>query len=347
MRTSPLVGALILCAACSSSASLAGDGGYFPDSGQPDAGQLMVGASCNPVGSPSCPTALICDTLTDLCRLPRYGDACDPSVGCAAVPAGMVCTQTTYEGSPVFACLIACSAQDSSNCPYGSSCGDPNLPGYCSGSGSTSCTLGQSCNLGPGVEGKCVSTGGHNTCLATGAVLTRYGPCNPNATNAQSTTLCSSGFVCEGNSSGLGTDPNDGFCFPICQSQSDCNSTQHCSEGSTFRLGVCRPGVACSIDAPSCSVDRICVPDSANGLGGGCLPLVLSPGALGASCQPIQSPTDPEPCLSGACVPEVADGGGVCSALCDLSGGQPTCASGTTCQALPQAPVSAVIGVCR
>jgi hypothetical protein len=352
MRVLPLLGAVFIWSACGSSSSLIADSGYTPDSGSPDAGLSGLGGVCNPSGSPSCPEALICDSQTDVCRLPRYGDACDPSVGCATEPMGMMCTETTYEGSPVYACLIACSAQDSSKCPYGSSCGDPNLPGYCSGAGSTSCTPGQPCALGPDVQGVCVSTSGYNTCLATGVVRSRYGSCNPNATNNQSNTLCGSGstpdggvFVCEGSSGGLGMDPNAGFCFPICQSQSDCLASEHCSEGSTFRLGVCRPGIACSIDQPSCPWETVCVPDSVNSLSGGCLALSSSPGALGQACQPPATPVDPVPCSSGACLP--VDGGNICSDLCNLDGGKPTCPADLSCQSLQMAPATATIGVCQ
>jgi hypothetical protein len=347
MRTSPLVGALILFGACGSASLAPVDSGFVADSGPMDAGFPGLGGACNPTGSPGCPSALICDALTDLCRLPRYGDACDPTVGCASDPAGMHCTETTYEGSPVYACLIACSAQDSSDCPYGSSCGDPNLPGYCSGAGSASCTPGAPCTLGPGVEGTCITTSGNNTCLATGMVRSRYGLCNPNATNGESNKLCGSGFVCEGSSAGLGADPNAGFCFPICQSQSDCLDSEHCSEGSTFRLGVCRPGISCSIDMASCPAYTTCVPDSANGLIGGCLQLESSASPLGQSCQPPQTPLDPVPCQSGACLPGAGDAGDSCSALCALSGARPFCPAGLACQPLSQAPATAVIGVCR
>jgi hypothetical protein len=197
--------------------------------------------------------------------------------------------------------------------------------------------------------GTCVTSGGYNTCLATGAVQSRYGSCNPNATNGESNKLCGSGFVCEGASAGLGADPTTGFCFPICQSQADCLTSEHCSEGSTFRLGVCRPGKACSIDYPMCPDPKfeVCVPDSVTGFAGGCLPLVASPLSLGQACQPAQTPAAPVSCYSGACLPDPSGTGDSCGALCSLAGARPFCPAGFTCQTLPMAPASAVIGVCR
>jgi hypothetical protein len=260
---------------------------------------------------------------------------------------GMVCKQATFAGSSLQACLIACTSQDSSQCPYGTSCGDPNLPGYCSSQGSGSCTPGSSCALGPGLSGSCVAVGTHNACLADGQVLDRYGACNPQATNGQSSSLCAAGFICEGEGAGLGADPTRGFCFPICQAQSDCLGSEHCSEGSTFRLGVCRPGTACSLDlVPPCNAFTVCVPDSANGPGGGCLLPAPDAGEVGQACEPQQSPTDAVPCESGACLAD-GSGGLTCQALCGLDGGRPECPPTESCQPLPQAPAAAVLGVCR
>jgi hypothetical protein len=348
MRFHPLLGALVLCLACAESAATIFDAGdIVPDAGMaPDSGHAALGASCNPATASSCTSALICDAQSGVCRLPRYGEACDPSVGCASVPMGMQCLQATYAGSALQACLIPCTSQDSSNCPYGTSCGDPNLPGYCSAQGSGGCTPGSTCALGPGLAGTCVAVGTQNACLADGEVLDRYGACNPDATNAQSSALCGAGFICEAESGGLGSDPSDGFCFPICQAQSDCLDSEHCAEGSTFRLGLCRPGIACSLDSAACGAWAVCVPDSADGLGGGCLQLVSNPGQEGQACQPPQTPTDAIPCVSGACL-AIGDGGPTCQALCQLNGGKPVCPSAESCQSLSQAPAAAVLGVCE
>jgi len=351
MRAFPLAGALFLCllTACGSSSPSIVDSGFRPDAAVTDSGTPLPGGSCNPAAAASCPSALICDADSHQCRLPRYGEACDADAGCAAEPQGMTCTETTFAGSPLVACLIPCSSQNSSGCPYGTSCGDPNLPGYCSAEGSGSCTPGSSCTLGPSLTGTCVATGSHNTCLALGQIMDRYGSCNPDATNAQSSSLCGSGYICEAQSAGLGSYGDNGFCFPLCQAQSDCQPSEHCSEGSTFRLGVCRPGIACSIDLADCTAFTVCVPDSVNGLGGGCLPLTANPGHLGDSCQEPQVPTDPVSCLSGACL-EDGDGGFACAALCDLvagAGGKTFCNNGQRCESVPQAPATAEIGVCR
>src|ERR1700722_19234800 len=103
----------------------------------PDAGAAVIGQPCDPldVTDVCASSGLVCDSLTQLCRLPSTGEQCQDAVGCSALPVGLGCYSVALSGTPSSVCLIPCSSGDSSSCPYGTSCGDPNLPGYCSAEG--------------------------------------------------------------------------------------------------------------------------------------------------------------------------------------------------------------------
>ncbi len=330
----------------SSSGSASGGGSGF-------AGDAGPGAPCDPaaVVDVCAPGGLVCDGTRRVCRLPGAGEQCSLSVGCASTPANLGCYQVALSGTPETVCLVPCTSLDSSGCPYGTSCGDPDLPGFCSAMGAQTCTPWSSCSLGPGLAGTCVPDGTHTICLAVGQQSGDYGPCNPGAMNAQVAQLCRAGSVCQASALTLGQPAATGFCFPLCDLDGGigdgglCGAEAHCSQPSPDAYGVCLPGRPCDLWPSTCAVYEVCAPDSPDAFSGGCLPYGPDAGHPGAACTPPTSVVRESPCAGSACLP--SDGGYACTPLCDLAdGGQPYC-HGQVCTPLSASDVQAVVGACR
>lgn len=353
-----LLGAL---AACGSSASVltsttTGTGGGGTTGGI----EAVAGMVCNPQAlSDLCASAgLVCDQIGAVCRLPENGEKCVER--CAAAPAGLACHAVTFGGQAQSVCLVSCVGSDSAGCPYGTSCGDPNLVGYCSAQGSASCTAWQSCSLGAtaqlaDVSGTCVPSGVGNVCFASGAVTAVDGLCDPGALNAASASLCAAPAICETIPGFLGGQPDAGYCFALCfGDDGGCGAKEHCRQPNPAGYGSCRPGPACSLDpdlGPNCGAETVCQPDDASSLSGGCLALTPNAGRLGAPCQPPQGLLVSAPCASGVCLaadpPDAGADAYSCAVFCDLaSGGRPWCV-GQTCTPLSAATATDVVGACR
>ena len=341
--------------ASSGSSSGSASGG---SSGGQDAGS--VGEPCDP-GSvlDVCASAgLVCDVSRDICRLPGAGEQC--LGGCAAEPAGLVCSSVGLSGTPEMLCLVPCpNSSDASGCPYGTSCDDPNLPGYCSAEGTLNCTPWTPCELdGEYLLGTCVPDGTHTVCLAVGQQSGQYGPCNPTAVNSEASELCQANSICQAVSLTLGQPASAGFCLPLCDLDGGfgdsgvCDMDSHCSQPDPSAYGVCLPGRPCALWPNICGTGEVCVPDSPDTFSGGCVFYGQDAGAPGDAgspgtpCVPPTSISLHSPCAGGACVP--SDGGFACTQLCDLSdAGRPYCSEPLTCTPLSATDAQAVVGACR
>ena len=271
-------------------------------------------------------------------------------MGCGAAPAGMTCTAAAFSGSSQELCLIACSAADSSVCPYGTSCGDPNLPGYCSPAGSGVCTPWSPCALGGGVSGLCVPSGSGTVCIASGGVTQPYGACDPQASNASTTALCGVGMICLANAQAPATlraslaGQAGGSCFPLCgYGAPGCSADQHCYDPAGAAYGVCLPGAPCSVGPNRCQIGWWCLPDSLDAVTGGCTPSGQDAGAPGDPCALPGQLDAPCACVPGAACLPAPDGGTRCQTLCGLDAGR--CDQGV-CAPVGDAG-AAVLGGCQ
>jgi hypothetical protein len=302
---------------------------------------------------------MICDQTAQVCRLPTYGEGCDPTVGCASQPSGMTCTEVNFEGTSEELCLVACSATDSSACPYGTSCGDPDLLGYCSPAGPETCTPWSTCSLGGTLMGLCVPDDQGASCLAAGTVLQPFASCNPDATNSDTTNLCAAGMVCLAASAipqTLGAAPasSGGYCVPPCDVSGpnatyapDCAADQHCFEPPGASYGLCLPGSACSFGtSKACSAGWWCLPDSLDAASGGCVESLADAGVGGDPCQQPVGFAAVNPCSAGdACLSD-SSGGGSCETLCLLGS---ACEGAGACTAVRNGgdDAGAALGVCE
>lgn len=304
-------------------------------------------------GQAPCDAGTICDEATQGCRLPVYGEDCDPTVGCGSQPPGMICAEAS--GSSKQTCLVPCaSTTDSSTCPYGMSCGDPSSPGYCSPAASATCTLWTPCMLGAGVTGLCVPLGQGASCLATGT-LPPYAACNPQTSNNDSPVLCASGICLSaaGIPQTLGAAPaqSGGYCVPPCGGQGSaaagaptCASDQHCFETPGDPYGLCLPGSPCSLGgSKSCQFGWWCLPDSFAAETGGCIDSQADAGATGAACEQPVAFTVANPCVAGDVCLASPDGAAACAEVCLLSGADETAACGT-CTAVAD---GGAVGLCE
>ncbi|MHB8417677.1 MAG: hypothetical protein ACYDCL_06350 [Myxococcales bacterium] len=347
-----------------SSGGATGGGGRGPDAGggsglngsggsggAASGGTGGAGAPCTPGAPGACSQGLLCDPASDLCRLPGYGEVCVPDAGdCATEPANMTCEPATFDGVSQQLCLVSCSAADSSGCPYGTSCGDPNLPGYCSPQGSGTCTAWSACALGGGIQGLCVPSGKGTACLATGIVDQPFAPCDPEASNASTSTLCGGGMLCIPSSQAPVTlraslaGQSGGNCFPLCgPGAPGCGQSQHCYQPPGADYGTCLPGAPCVAGESHCQIPDWCLPDGLASPMGGCVASGGDAGAPGSPCALPASLGEPYACTAGAaCLPD-GSGGATCQTLCELDAGG--CGYGESCA--PAADAGAVLGSCR
>ncbi len=253
----------------------------------------------------------------------------------------LTCVTANLNGTEVNICLVACVGTDSTSCPYGMSC----YSNYCKAQAPASCVPGEPCPLAQGVEGQCLANGMSSTCFATGDLRMPYEPCNPFAMNSQADQLCALGFICRATALTLGGFADAGFCFPLCGQ--GCQTSEHCAQPRNAFYQICRPGISCSIDLDTCPApESVCVPDDASNLGGGCLPITGDAGEPGASCELPTTIPETTDCQEGACLP--ADGGPVCTLLCDrTAGGRPYCSSYTCSPLGTDSSASEVVGACR
>jgi hypothetical protein len=303
---------------------------------------------------------MVCDQATQSCRLPGYGEACTPDAGCASQPPGMICSDASLAGSSQELCLVPCSnATDSSACPYGLSCGDPNLPGYCSPQGSGTCTPWTPCSLGTSLVGICVPDGEGVSCVAGGNVATPYAACNPQASNSQATELCANGMICVADAQlpqTLGSSPAEigGYCVPPCGGTGSnaltgpsCSPDEHCFEAAGGAYGLCLPGSPCSLGgsqsgSQSCQYGWWCLPDSFDAEAGGCIKSVADAGAAGDECQQPEGFTTTNPCQAGSvCLPDL-NGYASCETVCLLT---PNTGEAVACACTAVGDAGAV-GVC-
>ncbi|MHB1845152.1 MAG: hypothetical protein ACYCWW_09995 [Deltaproteobacteria bacterium] len=312
----------------------------------------LRGASCDPAVPSSCAAGLICDSASSRCRLPGYGESCDPSLGCGGEPVGMSCATATWTGNSRALCLIPCAGADSTDCPYLMSCGNPELPGYCSPSGGASCAPWQPCELGPRLTGSCIPELDGTICTALGSVTSPYGACDPLAANHEASLLCGAGMLCLPSPDPAAAS-TDGECVPLCASDGGptCQSDEHCAPAPGWPFGTCRRGSPCAVGDHSCFAEATCVPDRAVSPYGGCLASAPDAGLLGAGCSIGASlgAADPgeDPCAPGlACLPD-ADGGESCAAPCLLDGTDPYACQGGSCTPLSNDPPDASIGSCQ
>jgi hypothetical protein len=297
---------------------------------------------------------------TQICRLPGYGEGCSPDAGCAASPPGMVCSDASFAGSSQELCLVPCNtATDSSACPYGMSCGDPNLPGYCSPQGPGTCSPWTPCSLGSGLIGLCVPSGQGVSCVAAGTVAQAFEACNPQASNAEAAQLCANGMLCEPAANiplTLGTAPasSGGFCVPPCgvygagaTGEPVCADNQHCVQTAGSSYGLCLPGSACSLGGSQpCEHGWWCLPDSFEAESGGCVGSADDAGAAGDSCQPAVGFTTTNPCQPGnLCLPNPG-GATACQTVCLIT---PATSQNTACETGLCTAVEdgGVLGVCE
>ncbi len=297
--------------------------------GGPTADLAETGTSCSPTAVvDTCAAAgLVCDLISARCRKPDMGEPCRLQVGCGASPPNLSCVKADLNGTGVSICLVPCLGTDSAGCPYGSSCSS----NYCRVQAPASCFPGGFCPLGEQLVGQCLADGMSSTCFAVGDLHKPYESCNPFALNSQADELCAAGFVCRATARWLGGFADGGFCFPLCSR--GCRADEHCSQPSNAFYQICRPGISCTLDSDTCPPpESLCVPDDASSLSGGCLAIALDAGAPGASCELPQAVQDVYPCQEGACLQ--ADGGSVCTPLCNRTAeGGPACSYGT-CDAL-------------
>lgn len=333
----------------------AASGGYA-SGGVGGSGGASNGASSGGLGSlcsafSDCATGLVCGS-GGTCQLPGDLEQCDPNVGCANEPSGLGCYPVNDQGSLVPLCLVPCSGTDSSVCPYGTSCGDPNLEGYCTPTGPGTCTAWSPCGLGSNVVGTCVPSGnGTAVCVATG-LGSAFGPCNPDVANDSAADLCGSGMLCIPNAAAPSTlhvslaALDGGTCFPLCGGNGGpaCGSGLHCYQPPGAPFGTCLPGAPCTLGESTCSqVGWWCLPDSLDSPAGGCVSSAPD-AAVAGPCSIPQTLDAPCPCGSGqACLPG-PDGGLSCQALCGLDAGM-GCTDYESCA--PIGDAGAVLGVCQ
>ena len=332
----------------------AGAGAGSSSGGGPDASftPATVGQACSPTAAVDlcASSGLVCDATSATCRLPSLGEQCLEDAGCASAIAHLGCYPASLSGIPESVCLVPCTSTDSSVCPYGTSCGDPNLAGFCSADGS-GCTPWGTCALGGGVSGSCAPSGGtHAICFASGTETAPYAACDPLATNGAASTLCAAGSVCLALPLTLGGTAEAGFCFPLCGvGGPSCAAGTHCDQASADVYGICKPGAACQLSSEdTCPIDLYsCVPDSASTLTGGCLPVASDAGGFGRSCAAPAGVALTANCESGeACLP--VDGGYACTPLCSLAdGGEPYCQHAQLCTARSLSGLSDAVGACR
>ncbi len=301
-----------------------------------------IGASCDPAVAGGCAAGLTCDSSRSTCRLPADGEACEPGVGCGPAPAGLECVAASWSGNQRTLCLVPCDGADSAPCPYLTSCGDPDLPGYCSPAGQSACTPWLPCALGPHLAGSCLPGNGGDVCAAIGTVVTPYGRCDPLASNRDGSLLCAAGMLCLPDPSGLSAE---GECVPLCDADGgpSCVSDEHCSSASGWPFGLCLAGPPCEIGGRGCFAGATCLPDDLDAPYGGCATSAPDAGTRGASCTPIHG-SGQNPCAPGlACLPG-SDGGSDCEPPCLL--GAPDL--GASCQCVPLAgEPDASIGNCQ
>jgi hypothetical protein len=344
-----------LLAGCSTSAATTSSGTTTTGSSGTTTGttdQIRVGSPCEPIAVVDiCAAAgLVCDQIISECRLPENGEPCQLQTGCSKKPTTLGCYAAAVNNIATSVCLIPCTNSDSSDCFYGTSCGDPNSKGFCSALGTPTCVAWGECDLGEGITGQCVPEGQRSTCYAVGTVTERYGVCNPSAINSQTSELCGVGLLCRSSASTLGAPPDAGFCFPLCGGErgDTCRSDEHCFQPYGDAYEICRPGFACELDENTCpSEDSVCVPDDSTGFTGGCLPFTSDAGLADAPCSFWGGVPLSYPCRSGACLP--GDGGDQCTPLCNLANGdlRPFCPVNESCAAIDDDSPSAVVGACR
>jgi len=335
------------CSSASTSESTtAGTGGATGTSGTTSGGVVTakIGTVCQPTSAvDGCAAAgLVCDAVTQTCRLPNMGEECALNVGCndGAWPPGLTCQSVNVNGTAVSLCLLACTGTDSAPCPYGTTCQSGDCLPYPAGT----CVAGQTCMLGESAIGQCLQDGVQTICVAVGDQQNPYGPCEPQALNSEASKLCGPGLICRATPEILGGFADAGYCYPLCGD--GCPSDEHCSQPEGAFYEVCRPGISCEIDLDTCPApEAVCVPDDPSSLAGGCLPIFGDAGA-GAACEPPAGVPQWSPCQVGACVEN--DGGTACTPLCDrASGGRPYCVGGT-CEPLTAGSSSTdVVGACR
>ncbi len=312
---------------------------------------------CNPAGPTPCETGLVCDQATQSCRLPGYGESCTPDAGCAPEPPGMICSDASYAGSSQELCLVPCSTSTgSSACPYGMSCGDPDLPGYCSPEGAGTCTPWAPCSLGANLIGVCVPTTEGVSCVAAGTVTAPFTSCNPQASNSDATDLCANGMICVAAADvpqTLGSAPAEGagYCVPPCAGSGlgatgapSCGDGEHCYQAAGASYGLCLPGSPCSLNgSKACQYGWWCLPDSFDAESGGCIDSAADAGAAGAPCDQPAGFTITNPCQAGNVCLADASGGTSCETVCIVT---PTAEVGNacTCSAVDDA---GVLGLCE
>lgn len=316
------------------STGVGGNAGGLSGGGAAGGGTGGLGQPCSPSALSSCGVGEVCDDTSGTCRLPGYGESCNPQVGCATAPPGMTCTQASYNGSSEELCLIPCTASDSSACPYGTSCGDSSLPDYCSPQGAGVCSAWGPCALGGGVSGLCIPEGKRNVCYALGTEPP-FAPCDPQASNDDAAALCDGGMLCIPNAQAPATlrasvaGLAGGTCFPLCLAGPagsvgllGCADSQHCYQPPGAAYGTCLPGSPCTAGESHCpAVGWWCLPDDVDSPSGGCVPSAEDAADAGGPCALPTALDAPCPCTAGAvCLPG-ANGNDSCQTLCGLDAG--------------------------